>query len=90
MEVRSRTIPLMTQRTFTEKEGQYLSFIFYYTMIHGCAPAEADLQRHFKVSPPTVHQMVLTLEGQGLIEPVAGEALSVRLLIDREDLPEME
>jgi Mn-dependent DtxR family transcriptional regulator len=91
MEVRSfRTIPLMPQRAFTEKQGQYLSLIFYYTKIHGCAPAEADLQRYFKVSPPTVHQMVLTLEGQGLIERVAGQARSIRLLVDRKDLPELE
>jgi Mn-dependent DtxR family transcriptional regulator len=80
----------MPQRTFTEKQGQYLSFIFYYTKIHGCAPAEADLQRYFEVSPPTVHQMILTLEETGLIQRVAGEARSVRLLIDRKDLPELE
>ena len=80
----------MPQRTFTEKQGQYLSFIFYYTKIHGCAPAEADLQRYFKVSPPTVHQMILTLEDQGLIERVAGKPRSIRLLVDRKDLPELE
>ena len=80
----------MPQRTFTEKQGQYLSFIFYYTKIHGCAPAEADLQRYFKVSPPTVHQMILTLEDQQLIERVAGKPRSIRLLVDRKDLPELE
>ena len=80
----------MPQRTFTEKQGQYLSFIFYYTKIHGCAPAEADLQRYFKVSPPTVQQMILTLEDQGLIERVAGQPRSIRLLVDRKDLPELE
>jgi Mn-dependent DtxR family transcriptional regulator len=31
-------------------------------------PAEADLQRHFGVSPPSVHQMILTLERRGLIK----------------------
>ena len=30
-------------------------------------PSEADLQRHFGVTPPSVHQMVLTLERAGLI-----------------------
>ena len=33
----------------------------------GRPPAEADLQRHFGVTPPSVHQMVLTLERAGLI-----------------------
>jgi repressor LexA len=80
----------MPQKAFTEKQDQYLSFIFYYTKIHGCAPAEADLQWYFKVSPPTVHQMILTLEGQGLLERVSGKPRSIRLLVDRKDLPELE
>lgn len=47
---------------YTQTQGQYLAFIYYYTKIHGCAPAEADMQKYFDVSPPSVHQMVLTLE----------------------------
>ncbi len=31
------------------------------------APAEADIQRRFGVTPPSVHQMVLALELDGLI-----------------------
>jgi Mn-dependent DtxR family transcriptional regulator len=53
---------------YTKRQGQYLAFIYYYTKIHGCPPAEADMQRYFKVSPPSIHQMVLTLEKKGLIE----------------------
>jgi hypothetical protein len=30
------------------------------------APAEIDMQRYFKVSPPSVHQMVLTLRRHGI------------------------
>lgn len=39
---------------FTAKQGQYLAFVHYYTKIHGVSPAEADLQRYFRVSPPAV------------------------------------
>ncbi len=45
-----------TKNKYTKKQGQYLAFIYYYTKIHGYPPAEADLQRYFKVSPPSVHQ----------------------------------
>ena len=51
-----------TGPSFTPKQGQYLAFIYAYTRVLGRPPAEADLQRHFGVSPPSVHQMVLTLE----------------------------
>lgn len=48
--------------TFTTKQGQYLAFIYYYSKVNRRAPAEADMQRYFGVTPPSVHQMVLTLE----------------------------
>jgi hypothetical protein len=47
---------------FTEKQGQYLAFIYTYSHMFRRPPAEADLQRHFQVSPPSVHQMIVTLE----------------------------
>ena len=80
----------MTKKPFTAKQGQYLAFIFYYTKIHGFAPAESDMQKYFKVSPPSVHQMVLTLEAYGFVERVAGRGRSIRLLIAREELPDLE
>jgi DNA-binding MarR family transcriptional regulator len=73
--------------TFTAKQGQYLAFIHAYACIFGRSPAEADLQRHFGVSPPSVHQMVLTLERQRLITRQLGVARSIELLIAPEKLP---
>lgn len=75
---------------YTRKQGQYLAFIYYYTKIHGYAPAEADMQRYFKVSWPSVHQMVLTLEKKGFIEKVPQQARSIRLLLPRDQLPDLE
>jgi len=72
---------------FTDTQGQYLAFIHAYSRIFRRAPAEADMQRHFRVTPPTVHQMVLTLERAGLITRQPGVARSIELLIDPEDLP---
>lgn len=78
------------EAAYTHQQGQYLAFIFYYTKIHGRAPAEADLQRYFKVSPPSVHQMILTLEGKQLIERTPGAARSIRLMLAREELPDLD
>jgi Mn-dependent DtxR family transcriptional regulator len=55
-----------TAPSFTDRQGQYLAFIDAYTRVTGRPPAEADLQRHFAVSAPSVHQMVVTLERAGL------------------------
>jgi DNA-binding MarR family transcriptional regulator len=72
---------------FTEKQGQYLAFIYAYACVNRRPPAEADLQRHFKVTAPSVHQMILTLERAGLIERKPGAPRSIRILIDPERLP---
>jgi DNA-binding IclR family transcriptional regulator len=45
------------------------------------------MQRHFGTTPPTVHQMVLTLERQGLISRQPGVPRSIELLIEPEHLP---
>lgn len=75
--------------SYTEKQGQYLAFIYYYTKLHRQPPAEADMQRYFRVSPPAVHQMVVKLEQLGLIERTPGQARSIRVLLPREALPEL-
>jgi repressor LexA len=75
---------------FTEKQGQYLAFIHYYTKVNGRPPAEVDMQRYFRVTPPSVHQMVLTLEVNGYIERLPGQGRSIHLKIPPEQLPALE
>ena len=84
------TIVCAMKARLTEKQGQYLAFIYYYTKVNGRPPAEADMQRYFRVTPPSVHQMVLTLELNGFIERVPGQGRSIRLLITREQLPDLK
>jgi Mn-dependent DtxR family transcriptional regulator len=77
------------KKPYTEKQGQYLAFIYYYGKIHGSPPSEFEMQQYFKVSPPSVHQMILTLETRGLIQRTLHQARSIRLLIPREELPDL-
>jgi repressor LexA len=74
----------------TEKQGQYLAFIDSYMTMHGRAPAEADLQGFFRTTPPTIHQMILTLEAKGFISRVPGQARSIRLLIDPDQITRLK
>jgi hypothetical protein len=45
------------------------------------------MQPHFRVTAPSVHQMVLTLERHGLVTREPGLARSIDRLIAPEDLP---
>src|ERR1700693_416379 len=76
-----------TEPRFTTTQGQYLAFIYAYTRVLGRPPAEADMQRHLKVTAPTVHQMVLTLERNGLIKRQPGVPRSIQIMVVPEALP---
>ena len=75
---------------YTPRQGQYLAFIIYYTKIHGRAPSEADIERYFRVAPSSVHQMILMLEERGLIMRTPGDARSIRVLLSRQEMPDLE
>ena len=78
-----------SRRDFTPKQGQFLAFIHAYTLVTGRPPAETDMIQFFRVTPPTVHQMVLSLEKAGLISRKPGVARSIAVLLERSALPEL-
>jgi Mn-dependent DtxR family transcriptional regulator len=77
------------EKAFTPKQGQYLAYIYAYTRLHRRPPAEADMQEYFRVTPPSVDQMVLTLERCGLIKRQPRIARSIEVLVDPKQLPEL-
>ena len=74
---------------FTDKQGQYLAFIYNYTVMFGTPPAEADLQRFFRVESSTVHQMIGKLADKSLISRTPGKARSIGILVDPEEIPRL-
>lgn len=75
---------------WTGRQGQFLAYIHAYSVLNGCAPAEADMREFFQITPPSVHAMVLTLERQGLIRRVPGQARSITLAVGPETLPPLQ
>jgi DNA-binding MarR family transcriptional regulator len=78
-----------SEKSFTAKQGQYLAYIHLYTRLHRRPPAETDMQEYFRVSPLSVHQMVLTLERAGLIRRQPRTPRSIELLVDPNRLTEL-
>ncbi len=77
------------QKIFTPKQGQYLAFIHLYTRLHRRPPAETDMQQYFRVTPPSVHQMVLTLERAAFIRRQPRTPRTIELLVYPKQLPEL-
>jgi Mn-dependent DtxR family transcriptional regulator len=75
---------------FTETQGQYLAFIYMYSLVNGRPPAEVDMQRFFGVTPPSVHSMVRELERRGLIRRVPRQARSIEVTVPAAELPALQ
>src|SRR6202142_3203807 len=90
MNRKSGTARSLSTQAFTEKQGQYLAFIYTYSHMFRRPPAETDMQRHFQVSPPSVHQMVVTLERNGLIRRQPGVPRSIEILVAPKPIPTLD
>ena len=86
----SKPVSREKKSRYTQLQGQYLAFIYYYTRLNRLPPAERDFQVYFKTQSSSVHSMILMLEKKGLIERTAGKARSIRLLLSREEIPDLE
>lgn len=75
---------------FTHRQGQFLAFIYWYTKLHRQGPSELDLRAFFRLTPPSVHSMIVKLHQLGLVSRQPGEARSVRVTVSKEQLPELE
>jgi DNA-binding MarR family transcriptional regulator len=81
---------ILENEIYTEKQGQYLAFIYYYTKINRIPPAHADFESWFQTSPSTVHQMILQLEKKNLIRRMPNTPRSITISISEENLPKLK
>src|SRR4051794_3096108 len=72
---------------FTPTQGRYLSFILAYIGRHGYPPAETEIAAAMCVLPPSVNQMVKTLEKRGLILRHPGQPRSLQILTPEDEIP---
>jgi repressor LexA len=48
------------------------------------------MERYFQTTPPAVHEMVKTLHSRGFISREPGKPRTIRVLLPREELPDLE
>ena len=72
---------------FTPTQGRYLAYIQAYTEGFGLPPAESEIAAAIGVSPPSVNQMMKTLEKKTLIRRQPGVPRSIEILIARDAIP---
>lgn len=83
-----RNVEAMEQ--LTKLQGQYLAFIAAYTKLNRRPPAESAFQRYFEVTPPSVHNMIVTLERRGLIKRLPGRPRSIEVSVPVAQIPPLD
>lgn len=72
---------------FTPTQGRYLAYLYAYTEGFGLPPAESEIAAAIGVSPPSVNQMMKTLEKKALIRRQPGVPRSIEILVERDAIP---
>ena len=89
----SRRLPKKAEKPkdrFTKTQGQYLAYIHLYRRLHRYSPSESEIAEYFRVSPPTVHQMILKLDEKGLITREPRVPRSVRVTVPKSEIPDLK
>ena len=73
---------------FTPTQGRYLAYIHAYTEGFGLPPAESEIAAAIGVSPPSVNQMMKTLEKKSLIRRQPRVPRSIEILIAPDAIPQ--
>ncbi|MCA9126268.1 MAG: MarR family transcriptional regulator [Planctomycetales bacterium] len=71
----------------TPTQARYLAFIQKYIDLHGIAPSEKEISDAMCVMPPSVNQMIKSLEKLGFISRSPGVARSIRIILPTELVP---
>lgn len=64
----------------TARQAEYLAFIRAFTDRWGVPPSFEEIGRHFMTTPPSVNNMIKTLEARGLLTRVPGQARTLRVI----------
>ena len=78
------------KEVYTEQQGQYLSFIYYYLKVNKKPPSFLDFEVYFETSSASVNSMLKMLEVKGFIFREKGKARSIKLCLDRDQIPDLK
>ena len=77
-------------QALTRVQGHYLAYIYCYSKVHRRPPSENEIADFFGVRGPSAHRMILQPEGHGYLSRIPGEARTLKVLLLREDIPDLE
>jgi Mn-dependent DtxR family transcriptional regulator len=83
-------IPSPAHRRPTRQQGQLLAYVYWYTKVHRIPPSENEVAEFLDVRGPSAHRMIVNLAEKGYLARTPGEPRTLRVLLPREQLPDLE
>ena len=77
-------------RRLTPQQGQLLAYVYYYTKVHRVPPSENESAAVLGIQGPSAHASILRLEANGSLSRMPGQPRTIKVLVPREELPELE
>jgi Mn-dependent DtxR family transcriptional regulator len=74
----------------TQAQGKLVAYVYWYTKIHRVPPAENEIAAFLGIRGPSAHQMLLRLESKEILSRRPGEARTIKILLPREEIPDLE
>jgi ribosomal protein L25 (general stress protein Ctc) len=74
----------------TRALGQLVAYVYWYTKVHRVPPAENEIANFLGIRGPSAHLMILRLESKAILSRRPGEARTIKILLDREEIPDLD
>lgn len=74
----------------SRSQGQLVAYVYWYTKVHRMPPSESEIAGFLGVRGPSAHAMIVRLGSRGFLARRPGEPRTLKVLLPREAIPELE
>lgn len=73
----------------SKSQGQLVAFVYWYTKVHRMPPSENEIAEFVGVRGPSAHAMIVRLCSKGILDRRLGEPRTIRVLLPRDQIPDL-
>ena len=74
----------------TKNQGQLVAYVYWYTKVHRMPPSENEIAEFLGVRGPSAHTTIVRLGSKGVLSRRPGEPRPLRVLLPRDEIPDLE
>lgn len=83
-------VPEQATGRLSKSQGQLVAYVYWYTKVHRMPPSENEIAEFLGVRGPSAHSMIVRLGSRGVLSRRPGEPRTIRILLPRDKIPDLE